>query len=110
MTCSAKVRFHMLEESRRGFPGPRAVLATSTYTLLTDRHIHRLGDPEFRRFGRVKKSLMHGLAFHFHDEANGVIALRNLDDPDKYRGTEATAGCGLTRVQNYPTKSRARIH
>ena len=96
--------FTCLRNRAEGFPGPRAVLATSTYTLLTDRHIHRLGDPEFRRFGRVKKSLMHGLAFHFHDEANGVIALRNLDDPDKYRGTESTAGVWIDEGTELPNK------
>lgn len=69
--------------------GPnRAILATSTYGLLRDRHIGKL-EEEYGQFGQVKESKVHGLGFHFHDPKVGVIALRNLDNPGKYRGTEA---------------------
>lgn len=100
--------FTLLRNRALGFPGGRAVLATSTYPLLRDRHIHRFGDDEFRQFGKVITSQTHGLCFRCHDENNGVIALRNLDDPDKYRGTEATAGIWIDEATELPNTVQGR--
>lgn len=65
----------------------RTILACQTYRELTDRHIGRLSE-DFRAFGTVKTSQTFGMAFHFRNENIGAILLRNLDDPDKYRGSE----------------------
>lgn len=75
--------------AQSGIDRPRSIIATSNYPLLTDRQIGRL--EAMRDWGKVTESRAHGLHFRFHDAALGVIALRNLDDPAKYRGTEAHA-------------------
>lgn len=71
-----------------GFPGQRSMLACSTYGALQDRHFARFRD-EYSQFGKIVTNQTHGLCFRFSNEDYGVIALRNLDNPDKYRGTEA---------------------
>jgi hypothetical protein len=91
-----------------GFPGTRAVLACSSYTLLRDRHMGRFGDDAFRLFGKVVQSQTYGLCFRCHDEDNGIIALRNLDDPDKYRGTEADAGVYIDEPTEMPGTVRGQ--
>lgn len=83
-----------------GYGPNRFILATSTYGLLRDRHIGKFGE-EYGHLGLVKDSKDHGLAFHFFDKAIGVIALRNLDNPGKYRGTEC-CGAGIDELTELP--------
>jgi hypothetical protein len=74
-----------------GIKGQRVTLSCSTYDLLRDRHISKF-PVEFEGMGEYREShKIHGRSFVFNDRNLGVIALRNLDDPNKYRGTECIA-------------------
>jgi hypothetical protein len=77
--------------ARLGFENQRVVLSCATYPLLRDRHFGKLNE-EFEGMGSVKSDhQIHGHCFLFDDKRLGAICLRNLDDPDKYRGTECVA-------------------
>jgi phage terminase large subunit len=73
-----------------GFPNQRAVLACSTYPLLRDRHIGKFLREYAWLGAEVGTSMEHGLHVRFKKRPNmGVVCLRNLEDPNNYRGTEA---------------------
>lgn len=86
----ALITYHLYHGLIRGVHGVRTMLACDTYNTLRDRFYSKF-NIEYRNLGRIKNSQTYGLAFHFRNENLGIIALRNLDDPDKYRGTEAAA-------------------
>ena len=64
-------------------------LFTSTYKALTDRHIGRIQTDFPSWMGELKETKANGLGFYFKPEwGEGIIKLRNLDDPSKYKGSE----------------------
>jgi phage terminase large subunit len=73
-----------------GFPGQKVMLACSSYPLLRDRHINKFAE-EMAHMGRVVEDRTYGLGFRFRDESLGRVLFRNLDEPNKYRGTEVAA-------------------
>lgn len=84
-----------------GFPKERTMLACSNYPLLRDRHLGKF-DTEWGEYGRIVNSQTHGLSFKMADRfGGGSIALRNLDDPDKFRGTEASM-IGIDEITEIP--------
>lgn len=101
-----------------GYGGQRLVLACADYPRLRDRHTGKFLE-EYRQFGTVKTSQTHGLGFHFSNEEFGVIAFRNLQEPDRFRGTECAAlavdeatelpevigGLGVLETLKYPIRS-----
>lgn len=70
-----------------GFPGQWGALFCQTYNDLQNRHLNALNS-ELSHLGRVKESAMRGLCFEFNDPSMGGLYLRNIADPDKYRGAE----------------------
>lgn len=70
-----------------GFPGQWGAFMCATYNDLVNRHLSKL-EEELGHLGRVKESTKRGLCFEFHDPTMGGVYLRNIDDPDKYRGAE----------------------
>jgi hypothetical protein len=76
----------LLHFAERDHFNVRVMLASESYTTLYDRHIVRI-PLEFPRYlGTYHKGVRE---FVLHsDWGGGVIALRNLDDPDKYAGAE----------------------
>lgn len=73
-----------------GFPGQKVMLACSSYPLLRDRHINKFAE-EMRDLGKVVEDRTYGLCFRPRDESLGRVIFRNLDEPNKYRGTEVAA-------------------
>lgn len=73
----------------RGLKGVRVGLFCSSYRDLVDRQINRI-DAEFPLWlGNLRESKVHGLAFHLPASlGGGVLALRNLDQPEKYKSAE----------------------
>ena len=70
-----------------GFPGQTGVLFCSTYGALKDRHFGKFME-ELGHLGRIVEDHIYGLCFRFNEPSMGRIALRNLDQPDKYRSAE----------------------
>lgn len=85
------VRWHLYLR-QLGVRNIRTVLAAATYGDLQDRFFGKFAE-EYGHLGKIAKRNTgdDGLAFYFHDKSLGAIRLRNLDDPDKYRGTEVMA-------------------
>jgi hypothetical protein len=118
---AALIYYHLHAYQAWGARGVRTMLATDSYVTLRDRFIGKFKE-EYSWLGTIKQSKDYGLAFHFKSEDLGVIALRNLDDPDKYRGTEAAAiaideasilpptieGSPLMSFITYPLRSTTR--
>lgn len=72
--------------------GVRVGLFTETYPELRDRQINRIAVEFPVWMGDVRESQEHGLGFHLRGEyGGGVLALRNLDRPEKYQGAEWAA-------------------
>ncbi len=77
------------------------MLAAGTYNELRDRFFAKFGE-EYGHLGKIKSSLTgDGLGFYFHNENMGVIRFRNLDEPDKYRGSESAA-IGIDEASTLP--------
>jgi hypothetical protein len=86
-----------------GFPGQRFMLASADYPTLEGRQITKIVE-EFQGMGEYRVShKVHGRCFVFHDKTLGVICLRNLKDPDAYRGTEV-AGVGIEEATELPER------
>lgn len=80
--CLARV----LERRGMGISDPVVGLFCESYPILRDRQISKV-EAEFPRvLGEVKATQERGLGFHLH--GGGMIALRNLDDPSKYKSAE----------------------
>jgi hypothetical protein len=73
-----------------GFPGQKVMLACSSYPLLRDRHVNKFVE-EMAFLGKVVEDRIYGLSFRPKDESLGRVLFRNLDEPNKYRGTEVAA-------------------
>lgn len=75
-------RVHKLEKVVVG-------LFCETYPDLRDRQINKIKKEFPSALGVVKETKTHGLGFYLTEEnGGGVIALRNLDRPDKYQSAE----------------------
>lgn len=67
-------------------------LFCSTYPELRDRQIGKISDEFPQWLGEVRDSQDYGLCFHLREKfGGGRIALRNLDDPSKYKSSEFAA-------------------
>ena len=78
-----------------GAKGMRRVIVglfCSTYNELRDRQISKIAS-EFPPFlGEIQNTEKYGLGFYLRAEyGGGIIALRNLDEPEKYKGAEFAA-------------------
>lgn len=87
---------------RLGIKRPVIALFSSTYRTLADRQIAKFDRENpilnsdgtltditpLSALGEVKENKTFGLHFRFYEKDLGVCCLRNLDDPDKYRGVE----------------------
>jgi phage terminase large subunit len=64
-------------------------LFCETYPDLRDRQINKIKKEFPQALGVIKETKTHGLGFYLSEEnGGGVIALRNLDKPDKYQSAE----------------------
>ena len=89
----------LLECYKVGINKPHAMLACESYPVLQDRQISKINVEFPRWIGEVKKTQEDGLAFVLKDEfGGGVLALRNLDDPEKYLGAEYAA-IGVDQIE-----------
>lgn len=83
------VRFLLKLAAEHHLTNVRVGLFCENYPALKDRHITKLANEFPDWLGELKNSLEEGLAFHIGERyGGGVIALRNLDDPDKYKSSE----------------------
>lgn len=80
--CLARV----LERRGMGIENPVVGLFCEDYPTLRDRQIVKMASEFPRVLGEVRATQEAGLGFHLHH--GGMIALRNLDDPSKYRSAE----------------------
>lgn len=72
-----------------GIPGLRVGLFSSDYPTLTDRQISRINREFPDWLGRLRETRTDGYNFQLLPEyGGGTIALRNLDDPSKYKSAE----------------------
>lgn len=83
------VRFLLKVAAEHNIRGARWGLFCEDYPSLKDRQITKI-EKEFPEWlGTLKDSKTEGLAFHMHERyGGGIIALRNLDDPTKYKSSE----------------------
>jgi len=69
--------------------GIRFGLFCATYPELQDRQISKIKEEFPPEVGEIKDTQADGLCFHIKEKyGGGKIALRNLDDPEKYRSAE----------------------
>lgn len=72
-----------------GLRGVRVGLFSEDYPTLVDRQISKIKYEFPAWLGEVKRTDIEGFNFRLHDEyGGGLIALRNLDDPSKYKSSE----------------------
>lgn len=75
-----------------GLRNVRVGLFCSTYPELRDRQISRISAEFPPELGEIKNTQTDGLCFFLRPECGGgMIALRNLDDPSKFRSSEFAA-------------------
>ncbi len=71
--------------------GVRVGLFCEDYPVLRDRQISKI-KAEFAEFGDIRENKTDGLGFFLKEsDGGGMIALRNLDDPSKYKSSEFAA-------------------
>lgn len=79
----------LLWHATEGRTGVVGGLFCSTYPELRDRQISKISAEFPAWLGELKDSQQYGLAFHLKPEyGGGVMVLRNLDDPSKYKSSE----------------------
>jgi phage terminase large subunit len=67
-------------------------LFCATYPELRDRQISKIASEFPDWLGEIKDTQEYGLGFYLLDKfGGGIIALRNLDDPEKYKSSEFAA-------------------
>jgi hypothetical protein len=72
-----------------GIKGLRVGLFSVDYPTLGDRQISRIAREFPERLGRLRQTKSDGYNFELYDEfGGGMIALRNLDRPEKYKSAE----------------------
>lgn len=80
---------YLLHYAARGYRKVRVGLFCEDYPSLTDRHITKIEADFPDWLGSLRESRTEGLAFHLAPQfGSGVMALRNLDDPKKYKSSE----------------------
>ena len=78
--------------AQTGLQGIRVGLFSMDYPTLTDRQISRINREFPPELGLLRKTQTDGYNFQLLPEfGGGTIALRNLDDPSKYRSAEFAA-------------------
>ena len=83
-----------LRYAGQGLENVRGAICCENYPTLRDRQISRITAEFPLWLGEVRESQEHGLGFHIRPEyGGGVIAMRNLDDPHKYRSAEFAFVC-----------------
>ena len=83
---------YLLDLARQGVTGVTVGLFCSTYPELRDRQVSKIAGEFPAGLGALRDSQTGGLGFYLRPEyGGGVIALRNLDDPEKYRSAEFAA-------------------
>lgn len=97
--------FLLIEWFKMGFKDVGVMLACETYPTLADRQITKI-ESEFPLWlGKIKETRANGLGFYLKKEfGGGIIKLRNLDDPDKYKGGEYAA-IGVDQVEQIPLET-----
>jgi phage terminase large subunit len=79
----------LLKYGAGGLPGVRGGLFCNTYPELRDRQITKIAAEFPQWMGSLKETKEDGLGYHLKPAyGGGVILLRNLDDPTKYRSSE----------------------
>lgn len=82
------VRF-LLRCAAQGLKGVRVGLFCEDYTSLKDRHITKIATTFPDWLGRLQTSKSDGLSYTLAPRyGGGIMALRNLDDPKKYKSSE----------------------
>ena len=72
-----------------GITGAVWGLFCETYPELQDRQINKIAREFPVWLGTLKETRTLGLGYYLHPQyGGGVLALRNLDDPNKYKGAE----------------------
>lgn len=75
-----------------GLRNVRVMLACETYRDLADRQLTKIRTEFPPWLGRMKETKEDGLAFFLNPSlGGGIIALRNLDEPEKYQSAEFAA-------------------
>lgn len=81
-----------------GLTGVVVGLFSSTYGTLTDRQISKIAREVPMWLGTVRDSKEYGLGLHLTQKyGGGVMILRNLDKPEKYKSVEMAA-CGVEEL------------
>ena len=77
-------------------------LFCETYPELQDRHISKIAQEFPTWMGELRDSRRAGLGFYLREQyGGGVLMLRNLDDPDKYKSVEF-AGVSVDEITRTP--------
>jgi hypothetical protein len=83
------VRQLLKRYAETGIKGLRVGLFSMDYPTLTDRQISRISREFPDWLGKLRDTRSDGYNFALHPEfGGGTIALRNLDDPSKYKSSE----------------------
>jgi len=92
----------ILRRAAKGLTGVVSALFCEDYPQLKDRQLGKI-EAEFPAWlGALKESQAHGLGFHLRPEyGGGVLALRNLDRPEKYKSAEF-ADIGVDELTQNP--------
>lgn len=81
--------YQLIELWLAGFDHARNAIFCDTYVNLQDRHIAPIASEFPQEIGTLKESRKYGLGFHLiEDLGGGVLQLRNLDKPEKYKSAE----------------------
>ena len=81
--------YQLIELWLAGFPKARNAIFCDTYVNLQDRHIGPIAAEFPEEIGQLKESRKYGLGFHLIDDlGGGILQLRNLDKPEKYKSAE----------------------
>lgn len=79
----------LMKLAAQGLPGAAWGLFCETYPELQDRQINKISREFPPWLGQLKETRTQGLGFYMHERyGGGVLALRNLDDANKYKGAE----------------------
>lgn len=75
-----------------GLRNVEVMLACETYPELTDRQVKKIVVEFPAQIGKIKTTRDRGFGFYVNEKfGGGLIALRNLDDPAKYKSAEFAA-------------------
>lgn len=89
----------------RGLRNVRVGLFCEDYPALTDRHITKIKTEFPDWLGELRSTQTDGLGFHLYEKwGGGILALRNLDDPKKYKSSEFALAAVDELTQNRSIK------